>query len=190
MHRKPAPGRRVLSYLGPALLTLLCLANGKTTEAGQDSPGLGLPVDQSILERLDQRDIFPDGKNLPPGNGTVSAGRTLFQQQCAHCHGREGLGGNAEALAGGEGQLTDSYPDKVIGLYWPYASTLFDLIRRAMPLDRPASLRDDEVYSLTAYLLYINGILESDSGTVDKQALQNIQMPNRNGFIRIYPSSE
>lgn len=159
------------------------------SETSQYSPDLGVSIDAAELDRLNKRDIFPDGDNLPVGIGTIAIGQELYQKKCVHCHGPEGLGGNAEALAGGEGALTDTYPDKVIGLYWPFATTLFDVIKRAMPLDQPASLTNNEVYSLTAYLLSLNGILLT-TDALDKQSLQNIQMPNRGGFIRIYPSTE
>ncbi len=157
--------------------------------SAQDTPHLGIIPSQSLLDAISSTDIFPDGSNLPDGSGTAIQGRQLYIDLCQRCHGPEGSGAVAEALAGGEGTLTDRYPDKTIGLYWPYASSLFDLIARAMPMDRPASLSNNEVYSLTAYLLAINHIID-EALVLDRHSLSAVQMPNRDGFNSVFPESD
>jgi S-disulfanyl-L-cysteine oxidoreductase SoxD len=128
--------------------------------------------------------IYPNGTGLPPGRGTVAQGRELYAQRCAVCHGKDGIGASAEELGQGTGALTSASPDKTIGLYWPYATTLFDFIRRAMPMNAPQSLTDDEVYALTAYLLRLNGI-DWGSDVLTSHTLPSVKMPNREGFIQI-----
>ncbi len=110
-------------------------------------------------------------------------GENIYQRTCAACHGAKGQGASAEELAGGQNSLTDDPPDKTIGRYWPYATTLFDFVQRSMPLDAPRSLSTDQVYAVTAYLLYLNGVIAGDQ-IVDAASLARIRMPNRDGFIR------
>lgn len=126
-------------------------------------------------------DVFPDGTGLPPGAGTVAKGETIYQNQCLACHGAKLEGGLGPALVGGEGTLTTEKPLKTVGSYWPYASTLFDYIRRAMPFQAPQSLSNEEVYSVAGYILHANGLMKADA-TVDARSLIAVQMPNRNGF--------
>lgn len=149
-----------------------------------ESPMLGREAPPEAVAAWD-RTIGPDGEGLPPGSGTVAEGRAVYLRTCIHCHGAEGRGGAAEALAGGEQSLTSEAPDKVIGTYWPYATTLFDYIRRSMPLDRPASLDDAEVYAVTAYLLHINGVIAEET-VLDAESLPRVRMPNRDGFVPIH----
>lgn len=128
-------------------------------------------------------DIRPDGVGLPPGGATAEDGEMLYEDQCALCHGSFGEGvGRYPVLAGGEGTLTEDRPEKTIGSYWPYASTVWDYIHRAMPFMQPESLSDQEVYALTAYVLYLNDLVEYDFKlTQDNLAL--IEMPNKDGFF-------
>ncbi len=133
--------------------------------------------EQGALETV----IWPDGRNLPPGAGSVAEGKALFAARCIACHGPDGRGGAGGELAGGNPDLTATQPDQTVGTYWPYASTLFDFIRRSMPLDAPWSLADNEVYALTAYILSLNGILGPDN-VLDAASLRVVEMPNRNGF--------
>jgi cytochrome c len=133
-------------------------------------------------------DVGPDGKGLPEGVGTVASGKALDLAQCQHCHGANGEGKPFDRLAGrveadGFPFASDPLIRKTIGNYWPYATTLFDYVRRAMPLERPGSLSDEEVYSLTAYLLHLNDLIESDT-RLDREALTKIVMPSRDRFIR------
>lgn len=160
-----------------ALLALL-LAAGTSASFGE-SPRLGRPASAKALAGRDNL-VFPDGRGLPPGGGTVGQGRALFARHCTACHGEGGRGGPGGELAGGNPDLTAAQPDKTIGTYWPYATTLFDFIRRAMPLQAPWSLSDDEVYALVAYLLDANGIAVPPR--LDAAALKELKMPNRNGF--------
>jgi cytochrome c len=124
-----------------------------------------------------------DGKGLPPGKGSVQQGEQLFSERCASCHGDFGEGnGRMPELVGGGGSLAKDAPIKTVGSYWPYAPTLFDYIRRAMPFTTPETLTNDQVYALTAYILQLNGIVPQ--GTVlDAPSLAAIVMPNRNGFV-------
>ena len=126
-------------------------------------------------------DVRADGRGLPPGRGSVSAGAKLYAEACAACHGEKGEGKPADQLVGGFGTLATTKPVRTVGSYWPYATTLFDFIRRAMPFNAPQSLSDDEVYALSAYLLYLNGIVPQDA-VLDAGSLPKVAMPNRNGF--------
>lgn len=126
-------------------------------------------------------DVRTDGVGLPVGHGDVVAGARVYAEKCAVCHGSKGQGGPMDKLTGGEATLTTTGPVKTIGSYWPYASTLFDYVRRAMPFNAPQSLSTEQTYSVVAYVLHLNGILPEDA-TLDASTLPQIQMPNRNGF--------
>lgn len=127
-------------------------------------------------------DVQPDGKGLPDGSGTVAQGKQVFADNCAVCHGDNGQGGRNDRLVGGQGTLASDMPIKTVGSFWPYATTLFDYIRRAMPYQAPGSLSVEETYAVAAYILSLNGILPAD-GKLDKASLPNVKMPNRDGFI-------
>jgi cytochrome c len=127
-------------------------------------------------------DVAPDGTGLPPGSGSVAAGQAVYAAQCAACHGAKGEGKPADALVGGLGTLATGKPVKTIGSFWPYATTVFDFIRRAMPYQAPQSLSADEVYAVTAYLLHLNGIVPADA-VLDAASLPQVRMPNRDGFV-------
>lgn len=132
--------------------------------------------------------VSPDGSGLPAGSGSVAAGKEVFRKHCAACHGPEGkMPGNA--LVGGRGSLATPQPLKTIGSYWPYATTLFDYIARSMPYDQPKSLSADETYGVVAYLLWLNGILDSDTN-LDSKGLVKVEMPNQKGFIDLSAASE
>jgi cytochrome c len=127
-------------------------------------------------------DVRPDGQGLPEGSGTVARGKSVYADNCEACHGPNGQAGIKDRLVGGQGTLASNAPIKTIGSYWPYATTLFDYIRRAMPYPTPGSLSNDDTYAVAAYLLSLNGILPPD-GELDKTTLPTIKMPNRDGFI-------
>jgi S-disulfanyl-L-cysteine oxidoreductase SoxD len=127
-------------------------------------------------------DIDRYGNNLPPGSGSVSHGREVFDQQCAACLGAKGEGGVGDRLVGRQGTLATPNPVKTVGSYWPYASTLFDYIRRAMPQNAPESLSNDDVYAVSAYILSLNGLLPAEA-TLDARTLSAIKMPNRKMFV-------
>jgi mono/diheme cytochrome c family protein len=126
-------------------------------------------------------DIDRDGHNLPLGSGTVKHGREVFDQQCAACHGAKGEGGVGDRLVGGQGTLSTPEPVRTVGSYWPYAPTLFDYVRRAMPQNAPQSLSNEDVYAVSAYVLNLNGLFPAD-GTLDAKTLAAIKMPNRDMF--------
>lgn len=144
---------------------------------------LGRPLSPQEAARWDLS-VFPDGRGLPAGRGNAVEGAVLFEQKCAVCHGPGGRGATAEELAGGTAPLTAKSPDKTIGLYWPHATTIFDFTRRAMPMFAPGSLSSDEVYALTAYLLFANGLI-AEAEEMNAISLPKVQMPNRNGFVGI-----
>jgi S-disulfanyl-L-cysteine oxidoreductase SoxD len=126
-------------------------------------------------------DVRADGRGLPAGHGSVREGETVFAQTCAACHGARGEGKPADRLVGGSDTLATSKPVRTVGSYWPYATTLFDYIRRAMPFNAPQSLTGDQVYAVSAYILYLNKIVPEDT-VLDATSLPRVVMPNRKGF--------
>lgn len=127
-------------------------------------------------------DARADGAGLPKGHGSVGDGKIIFAETCAACHGDRGQGQLADVLVGGKGTLNTAKPVKTIGSFWPYATTLYDYVHRAMPFNAPQSLTPDQVYAVTAYVLFLNGIVTEDA-TLDAASLPKIQMPNRAGFV-------
>jgi cytochrome c len=127
-------------------------------------------------------DVAPDGKNLPAGNGSVARGKEVYADQCAACHGAQGQGGLGDRLVGGQGTLASAAPVRTVGSYWPYATTLYDYIRRAMPFNAPQSLSNADVYAVSGYVLFLNGLLD-ERAVVDAKTLVNLKMPNRDGFV-------
>jgi S-disulfanyl-L-cysteine oxidoreductase SoxD len=164
-------------------LTILAVAAlGFSTHAqAQDHYGIGRTATAAEIAGWNI-DIGRNGENLPPGSGSVSHGREVFEQQCAACHGAKGEGGVGDRLVGGRGTIATAKPIKTVGSYWPYAPTLFDYIRRAMPQNAPQSLDNDDVYAVSAYILNLNGLLAADA-TLDAGALSAIKMPNRGMFV-------
>jgi mono/diheme cytochrome c family protein len=158
---------------------------GASRPAVPQGPGLGVPATQELIAGWDVS-IPPDGTGLPAGSGTVAQGAQIFNTKCIACHGPEGAGSVNDRLVGGQGTLTSAAPVKTIGSYWPYATTLFDYVRRAMPYPTPHSLSDPEVYALVAYLLNLNGVIPQDA-VMTATTLPQVQMPNRAGFERAYP---
>ena len=172
---------------------LLVLAGLATVAAQQrppvpQGPGLGLPATAALVAGWDVS-IPPDGTGLPVGSGTPAQGAQIYGVKCIACHGPEGAGAPNDQLVGGQGTLASVTPLRTIGSYWPYATTLFDYIRRAMPYPAPHSLTDPEVYALTAYLLNLNGIVAKDA-IMDAKTLPHVEMPNRGNFERAYPNRQ
>ena len=149
-------------------------------------PNLGRPLTADEIKKLDIT-VASDGKGLPLGSGSVSAGAVVYEQKCQVCHGAQGQGGPMDRLTGGIGTLTSPRPVKTPVSYWPTATTIFDYIRRAMPIQTPQSLTNDEVYAVTAYLLSIDGIVSRDA-VLDAKSLPQVKMPNRDGFVRWWPA--
>ena len=150
------------------------------TGARAESPDLGRAVTPDEIAAWDIS-IEPSGAGLPAGSGTARAGAAIFAAKCAGCHGETGGGKPNDALVGGS--LSATPPVKTVGSYWPYATTLFDYIRRAMPLPESKSLKDEEVYALAAYILAQNRIIGEDD-VMDAKTLPQVKMPNREGFVR------
>lgn len=178
-----------MSMLDRALLGLGVLALAALPASaqmrGDTRLGLGAPVSQQELSAFFA--IPPDGRGLPPGQGTAAQGQAAFQESCAACHGERlegnpqpGIGG--DRLIGGRGSLATSSPVKTVESYWPYATTLFDYVKRAMPFNAPGSLTDDQVYSVVAYILNQAKIIGPDE-VMDARTLPAVRMPNRDGFI-------
>src|ERR1700716_697139 len=163
-----------------AAFVLLALAGANRAQA-QGAYGIGRTATPAEIAGWNI-DIDGDGSNLPPGSGSVSHGQEVFDQQCASCHGAKGEGGLGDRLVGGQGTIATPKPVRTVGSFWPYAPTLFDYIRRAMPQNAPQSLDNNEVYAVSAYILNLNGLLPADA-TLDAKTLGAIKMPNRNMFV-------
>jgi cytochrome c len=151
-----------------------------------DKPRFGKPVSEADVAAWNIDIRTPDGAGLPAGRGSVAQGRSIYAAKCVACHGPEAKGGAAfqypGAMFGGIGSMTKVPRILTPGSMYPYAPILFDYIRRAMPMDRPQTLTNDEVYALSAYLLNLNGLVPANA-VMDAQSLPNVQMPNRNGFV-------
>jgi cytochrome c len=168
------------------LTAAFCITATAAIAAQVAPPKLGRPATADDIAKADIS-IPPDGKNLPAGSGSVAQGAMVFQQKCAVCHGANAEGTpSGDRLVGGIGSLNTANPVKTVGSYWPYATTVFDYIRRAMPITNPQSLQNDEVYAVTAYLLSLDNIVPKDA-TLDAQSLPKVQMPNRAGFVNWEP---
>jgi cytochrome c len=149
--------------------------------AQSPSLGVGRPPTPEEIRELGSA-IAPDGSGLPPGSGSVAAGRELFAARCARCHGKAGEGDVGPRLVGGRGTLRTSRPLKTVGSFWPYATTLWDYVNRAMPFDQPGGLTAPEVYAAVAFVLNLNDIIAAD-GVMDATSLPKVRMPNRDGFV-------
>jgi S-disulfanyl-L-cysteine oxidoreductase SoxD len=172
-----------MSYSLRTILVGAAFCFAQTTFAWADdigSLGIGHEASPAQIAGWDI-DVRADGQGLPPGHGSVREGEKIFAEACAACHGDKGEGKPADRLAGGFGTLATARPVRTVGSYWPYASTLFDYIRRAMPFNSPQSLTADQVYAVSAYILYLNNIVTEDT-VLDAASLPRVAMPNRNGL--------
>ncbi len=171
------------------LVALCVLVLGSTASAqpfdSAQGANLGTPISEAEIAAWDIS-ILPDGSGLPPGSGTPAEGARIFATKCAVCHGESGKGGLAAALVGGPPLTSGIDATKTIANFWPYATTIFDFTRRAMPWPKPRSLTNDEVYALTAYMLSLNKIV-GDNDVMNAQTLPKVRMPNRDGFIVRFP---
>jgi S-disulfanyl-L-cysteine oxidoreductase SoxD len=166
------------------LLAIACGAAARGAHAGEPY-GLGRAATAEEIAGWDI-DVSPDGAGLPTGQGSVSQGETIYAAKCAACHGAHGEGKPMDQLVGGQGTVFAVKSQRTVGSFWPYATTLFDFIRRAMPLNAPQSLTADETYALCGYLLYLNKIVP-ETATMNAESLPKIDMPNRAAFTSAYP---
>jgi S-disulfanyl-L-cysteine oxidoreductase SoxD len=176
---------RIMGACGALGLALAVVLPASAQMQADPKLGVGTPVTPQELSGFFA--IPPDGRGLPPGRGTADEGRTVFQEGCAACHGERlegnlqpGIGG--DRLIGGRGSLATSSPVKTVESYWPYATTLFDYIKRAMPLTAPDSLTNDEVYAVSAYILAQAKVIPEDA-VLNADNLAKVVMPNRGGFV-------
>jgi len=168
--------------LSAAGLSALLLGSGI---AFAESPNLGQPISEADIKAWDIT-ILPDGSNLPPGSGTVTHGAKLFVDKgCVACHGEGGKGGPNAAMATDE-KLDRIEANKTIANFWGYSTPVFDFIRRAMPYPQPRTLSNEEVYALTAYVLYLNKLI-GENEVMNAETLPKVKMPNRDNFIIKFP---
>jgi cytochrome c len=167
-----------------AAIVLSAISAVPTICAAQ-SPNLGRPLTPEEIKKVDIT-VVPDGRGLPDGTGSVSLGAAVYTKYCQSCHGEKGAGKPQDQLTGGLGTLATPKPVKTPVSYWPVATTLFDYIRRAMPITAPQSLTNDEVYAVTAYILSIDGIVPGDA-VLDSKTLPRVKMPNKDGFVSWWP---
>jgi cytochrome c len=168
-------------------LAVLVVAAGVGAAAGAlaaDGPNLGKPISPADIAPWDIT-IMPDGTGLPPGSGTAVQGAPIFAAKCSACHGDNGKGGIAAPVTAGPPRATLD-GGKTIQNFWPYATTIFDFVRRAMPYNAPHSLKNDQVYALTAYLLNLNKII-GENEVMNAQTLPKVKLPNRDNFIIRFP---
>ena len=176
----PSPKRFVLSVAAAALLGA-CATQMTDTAVPTKGPNLGRVAS---ADEVAARDISipPSGAGLPAGSGNAKQGAAVYASKCQACHGEKGMGKPADMLVGGIGSLATQKPVRTVGSFWPYATTLFDYTRRAMPITKTMSLTDEETYAVTAYILSLNGIIAEDA-VMNAQTLPQVKMPNRDGFV-------
>jgi S-disulfanyl-L-cysteine oxidoreductase SoxD len=172
---------KATAMLGVAGLVAACATRMDTPSVPFRGPDLGHAASAADFAAIDIS-IPPSGAGLPVGTGTVKEGGAIYAAKCQACHGADGAGKPADALVGGMGTLASDNPVRTVGSYWPYATTIFDYVRRAMPTTAPRSLTDDEVYALTAYILNLNGVVSADA-VMNAKTLPQVRMPNRDGFV-------
>lgn len=167
-----------LGALGLVAACSVADSHSPTAPAGY---GFGKPATEAEIAAVNI-DVAPTGEGLPPGQGTAEEGAKVYAAKCAACHGPTGTEGPMPRLVGGQGTLTTDHPVKTVGSYWPYATTLYDYIDRAMPYSAPQSLTPGEVYAVVAWLLAQNGIIPPNT-VMDARTLPTVRMPNRDGFV-------
>jgi cytochrome c len=184
-----------IKFIGAVLVLVTVLLTATSLKVSRQHPrvlpadtlsqpahyGFGRPATAAEVAALDI-DVRPDGTGLPKGEGNAMEGKAIYIQKCAACHGATGTEGPNDRLVVGDSTKSGGRRIKAIGNYWPYATTLFDYIRRAMPFNLPGSLTDEEVYGLTAYLLNANGLLAADA-KLNAKTLPKIKMPARDKFV-------
>lgn len=185
MHKRVS---RPLSVVALTALAFAAPAIGPASADGyQWTYGFGTAATDKDIAAFDGLSAQPDGRGLPPGNGTYEAGKKVFAEKCVMCHGEKlegnpakGFGG--DKLIGGRGSLASAGPVKTVESYWPYATTLFDFVKRAMPFNSPGSLSNDEVYAVSAYILGEANVVPK-TAVMDPTTLPKVAMPNKDGFV-------
>ena len=167
------------------LLSFVVVVTLASSAAFAQAPNLGKPIDPAEVAGWDIN-ILPDGTGLPAGGGTPSEGARVYAAKCSLCHGANGTGGIAAALVGGNPLTSGIDTPKTVANFWPYATTLFDFTRRAMPWPKPRTLTNNEVYALTAYILALNKLI-GENDVMNADTLPKVRMPNRDGFIVRFP---
>lgn len=160
---------------------IIALLAGAALGGAALAQNLGRPATPAAVAAADIS-IGPDGAGLPPGSGSVAEGAAVYAAKCVACHGPDGAGAPGDRLTGGVGTLNSARPVRTVASFWPYATTVFDYTRRAMPLGAPQSLTNEEVYAVTAYILSIDGIVAKDA-RLDAATLPRVVMPNRGGVV-------
>ena len=173
--------KRTVTGVAAAVLLAACATPLMEPQPLPQGLNLGRAVTADEIRAWDVS-IPPSGTGLPPGSGSVKQGAAVYAAKCEACHGANGAGKPVDALVGGQGTLASDSPVRTVGSYWPYATTLFDYVRRAMPTNAPKSLTDSEAYAVSAYVLQLNGIISQDA-VMNAQTLPQVKMPNRDGFI-------
>jgi len=174
--------------LGGCCVIALSLGIATAVEAGSNyghKYDFGTPASAADIAKVDI-DVMPDGRGAPPGQGTYAEGKKVYADKCAACHGADMAkpvkGTGAAPLRGGRDTLTSGKPKKTVESYWPYATTLFDYTKRAMPFNDPGSMTDNEIYAVVAYILAEGNVISKDA-VMNAKTLPKVKMPNRDGFI-------
>ncbi|MBS1825247.1 MAG: cytochrome c [Acidobacteria bacterium] len=167
-------GASAMKYL--ALVLLVAAAWGQSPKYGVGRAPTAEEVKAWAIT------VFPDGRGLPEGSGTAAEGKDVYERRCQRCHGSEGKGGDEPPIVGGKGTIATPKPLKTVGSYWPYATTLFDYIRRAMPFKDPGMLTANQTYAVSAYILQQNGLIGANEA-MNAKTLPQVKMPNKDGFI-------
>src|SRR6267154_2644648 len=171
-----------MSMRSALLVAALGFTMASAVAFAAESPNLGQLATPEEIAAWDIS-IGPDGVGLPPGSGTPKQGEAVYASKCLACHGEKGAGKPNDALVGGIGSLAGDKPAlKTVGSFWPYATTIFDYVRRAMPYNESKTLTNDELYAVVAYILQLNGII-GENDTIDARTLPKVKMPNRDGFV-------
>ena len=190
---------RWFSYIGLVFFVMLWSIVSFSAEPIDNAyvPNLGEALSETQISHFNIT-VFPDGRNLPLGEGTVAQGRDIYKKQCASCHGNKGIEGPAARLAGSDGWFSFSDPLRIlridkhpillisVGGLWPHATSIFDYVRRAMPHYAPKSLSDEQVYAVTAYILYLNDLID-ENALLNKQSILDVVMPGNARSISAWP---
>ncbi len=171
-----------MSTRNALLIVASVLTVASAVAVAAEGPNLGRVATPEEIALWDIS-IGPEGASLPAGSGTPKQGEAVYTAKCLACHGENGAGKPNDQLVGGQGTLPgDKPPVKTVGSFWPYATTIFDYVRRAMPYNESKTLTNDELYAVTAYLLQLNGII-GEKDMIDAKTLPKVRMPNRDGFV-------